>query len=75
LAAHIVSGGRFRVVEISLLSTAGRAAHAGTAPMHICHWEIKCYRLGVQVGFKLMSGKEVKEEGDGGPVCKLNLKA
>jgi hypothetical protein len=34
LAALIVSGGRLVVVEISWLSAAGRAAHAGIVLMH-----------------------------------------
>jgi hypothetical protein len=38
LAARIVSGGRLIVVEISRLSAAGGAAHAGIAPMHRGHW-------------------------------------
>ncbi len=41
LAALIVSGGRLIVVEISRLSAAGGAAHAGIAPMHRGHWRVK----------------------------------
>jgi len=41
LAARIVSGGRLIVVEISRLSAAGGAAHAGIAPMHRGHWRVK----------------------------------
>ncbi len=41
LAARIVSGGRLIVVEISRLSAAGGAAHAGIVPMHRGHWRVK----------------------------------
>ncbi len=41
LAARIVSGGRLIVVEISRLSAADGAAHAGIAPMHRGHWRVK----------------------------------
>ena len=80
-AARIVRGGRLVVVEKRRLAAAvraGRAAHASEAPMHSArgHGSVKQgHGLRVQVGFKLGTGEEVKEEGEGGGCQPEYLKA
>ncbi len=68
LAAPIVSGHLLVVIEICQLYAAGLAAHADIAPIYNNrYYQWVKYRLGVQVGFKLISGDKLKVEGDGGP--------